>query len=424
MTPVEAMRGKRVLIVGINYAPELTSVAPYTTGLAEHLAATGGSVEVLTGLPCYPEWRVPPEYRRGLRFPEQRNGVSVRRLRHYVPARQDALRRGAYEFSFLGHAAACTPAARPDVVVGVTPALGGAVAAALLARRYGSRLVVVVQDLVGSAASQSGIAGGHAVAGAAGRLESFALRRADAVAVVADAFRPQVEAYGVHPDRIDVVPNWSHVPESTADRTAVRDALGWGTGVTIALHAGNMGQKQDLGNIVEAARLTRDRGDLLWVLMGDGSQRATLAELGAGLPNLRFLPLCPAETFPDVLAAADVLLLNERASVVDMSLPSKLTSYFMSGRPVAACVSPDGASHRELARAGAPTPAPAGEPAALVALVDRLWADPEGSAKFGRAARSWAQDRLTAHTSLRAMERLLSPTGTPRRHPLEPVRTT
>ncbi|MGQ0464253.1 MAG: WcaI family glycosyltransferase [Sporichthyaceae bacterium] len=408
-----------VLIVGINYAPELTSVAPYTTGLAEHLVSIGCSVEVLTGLPCYPEWRVPEGYRRGLRFPEQRNGVAVRRLRHYVPAQQDALRRGAYEFSFLGHAAACTPVARPDVVIGVTPALGGAVAAALLARRYGARLVLVVQDLVGSAATQSGIAGGNAVAGAAGRLESFALRRANAVAVVAEAFRPQVEAYGVAPERIAVVPNWSHVPSSAADRAAVRASMGWGPELTVALHSGNMGQKQDLGNIVEAARLTRDRSDLLWVLMGDGSQRAALQELGAGLPNLRFLPLCPAETFPDVLAAADVLLLNERASVVDMSLPSKLTSYFTSGRPVAACVVPDGASARELARAGAPTPAPPGEPAALVSLVDRLCADPEAGARYGLAAQSWARERLTATTSLRAMERLVSP-----RHPLELVRPT
>ena len=48
----------RVLIVGINYSPELTGIGPYTAGLAEHLAARGDEVTVITGLPHYPDWRI------------------------------------------------------------------------------------------------------------------------------------------------------------------------------------------------------------------------------------------------------------------------------------------------------------------------------------------------------------------------------
>ena len=53
-TAVSPVAGKHVLVVGINYAPEPTGIAPYTTGLAEHLAQTAASVEVFTGLPHYP----------------------------------------------------------------------------------------------------------------------------------------------------------------------------------------------------------------------------------------------------------------------------------------------------------------------------------------------------------------------------------
>ncbi len=73
-----------------------------------------------------------------------------------------------------------------------------------------------------------------------------------------------------------------------------------------------------------------------------------------------------------MLDAADILLLNERGSVHEMSLPSKLTSYFASGRPVAAAVRSDGAAAEELARAGAPAPVPPDEPAQLVRLVREL----------------------------------------------------
>ena len=99
----------------------------------------------------------------------------------------------------------------------------------------------------------------------------------------------------------------------------------------VAMHSGNMGNKQDLGNVIDAARLAGNREDIRFVLMGDGSQRAALARQAQGLDNVAFLPPAPENEYADLLAAADILLLNERATVKDMSLPSKLTSYFRSG---------------------------------------------------------------------------------------------
>ena len=52
----------RVLIIGINYSPELTGIGPYTAGLAEHLASRGDDVTVITGLPHYPDWRIAAGY--------------------------------------------------------------------------------------------------------------------------------------------------------------------------------------------------------------------------------------------------------------------------------------------------------------------------------------------------------------------------
>ena len=68
--------------------------------------------------------------------------------------------------------------------------------------------------------------------------------------------------------------------------------------------------------------------------------------------------------FPDVLAAADVLLLSERASVVDMSLPSKLTSYAVAGRPIVAAVPAGGTTAAELDRSGAALRVEPGDPVA------------------------------------------------------------
>jgi glycosyltransferase involved in cell wall biosynthesis len=400
-----AVAGRRILIVGINYWPELTGIAPYTTDLAEYLSSHGAAVQVVTGLPCYPGWTVLPRYRH-LRMRENRNGVHVQRVAHTVPRRQDALRRGAYEASFLLHASTMRPARGTDLVIGVTPALAGAVAAAWFAERIDAPLVTIVQDLLGSAASQSGIAGGRQVAGSVRRLEGWALRQANRVVTISDGFHAPIVEYGVPAERVHRIPNWARVETSHDDRAATRAKLGWAEGELVALHTGNMGLKQDLGNIVEAARLTHHRDDLRWVLMGDGSQRDQLRRQGHGLSNLDFLPLCNDSRYPAVLDAADVLLLNERADMTDMSLPSKLTSYFTSGRPVAAAVALDGASARELERAGAAPPAPPADPAALVRAVDRL-RGPADRTLYGQSAQNYARHRLTLDGAMRRLIEVL-----------------
>lgn len=321
-----------VLVVGINYAPEPTGIAPYTTGVAEHLAGRARSVTVLTGVPHYPWWNVPPPYRWMLRCSKQSRmdnsaGLTVRRLRHLVPRRQTALRRAAYEFSFLANAWSVRIRCAPDVVVAVTPSLGGAVAGARIARRYGAKLLVVVQDLMAKAATESGISGGRRVAASTARLEGYALRRADRVAIVSESFREPVRGYGVAAERITLLPNWTHIAPVTLRAPQARRELGWPVEPFTVVHTGNIGLKQDLGNVVDAARLMRDEPGFRFVIVGDGSQRDAVRAGAAGLPNVSFVDPLDDASYPKALAAADLLVLNERPGVQETSLPSKLTSY-------------------------------------------------------------------------------------------------
>src|SRR3989304_5622606 len=83
----------RILILGINYSPEETGIAPYTAGLAEHLAGRGYSVCAVTGLPSYPQWRGYDGGWHVLWKREAINGVDVRRGWHYLPRRPPAVRR-------------------------------------------------------------------------------------------------------------------------------------------------------------------------------------------------------------------------------------------------------------------------------------------------------------------------------------------
>ncbi len=289
------------------------------------------------------------------------------------------------------------------------PYVANGVLARLASQRFRVPYGLVIQDLSSQGASQSTILGGRRIAKTLRSVEGLVLRGAAGVGIVADGFRSNIESMGVAPDRVTMLPNWSHVAAPTADRARTRAALGWDDATQIVLHAGNMGLKQGLEHVVTAARVAERGGDpVRFVLMGDGNQRAALMALAQGVSAIEFLAPQPADRFMDVLAAADVLLVNERASVVDMSLPSKLTSYFMAGRPVVAATNPLGLTAREVARSGAGLSVPAEDPGALLAALGALRASPALASDLGANGPRYATAHLGAEAAYDRVERFLA----------------
>jgi colanic acid biosynthesis glycosyl transferase WcaI len=389
-----------VLVVGMHYAPEPSGNAPYTTGMVRGLAAAGHRVRVVTGYPHYPQWKIAEGY-GGLRMTERDGDVTITRVRHPVPSTLSASRRVLMDAVFTLHAA-MVRGPRPDVVIAVSPVLL-TVAAGLLHRRRGrTALGVVTQDLYSRALLETGMTSAR-TARLGAKLEGALLGRADGVAVVHENFARNLAGLGVAPDAVTVIRNWSHVGRSTADPADTRARLGWKPTETIALHAGNMGVKQGLENVVDAARLAAGTGSSVrFVIMGDGGRRRSLEQAAAGIPAIEFLDPLPDGEFEDALAAADVLVLNEATTVAEMSVPSKLTSYFAAARPVVAATARRSAASAEIERSGGGVRVDTGDPAALLAAIERFGADPDRAAEVGGRGRAYAEEHLTAAAAARS----------------------
>jgi glycosyltransferase involved in cell wall biosynthesis len=388
----------RILVFGINYSPEKTGIGPYTTGMAQHFAAAGHEVTVVTGLPHYPAWQRLAESEEAAADAQ----VTVKRRWHHIPRRPGAFGRVLYELSFLASGLASRGIQKPDAVIGIVPSLSGGILARLWARRLGEPYGVLFQDLAGKAAVQSGVGGAGWLASPVRGLERWMCRGAAAVSVISEGFRPYLEALGTPSDRIVHVPNWSHIEPPTSGRDDTRRRFGLPEDAFICLHAGNMGFKQGLENVLDAARLAQHEGgnDFLFVLLGDGARRAALQEEAARqrLANVRFLPVQPEDEFANLLGCADVLLLNQRASVTDMALPSKLTSYFAAGRSLIAAVNPDSQAGHEVRSSQAGRLVAPDDPEALLRAVRELAADAECRESLGRAGERYA-GRLTPSAS-------------------------
>jgi colanic acid biosynthesis glycosyl transferase WcaI len=392
------VNSRRILIVGLNYAPDMVGVPKYTTEMAEELSRRGHVVEVICGPPYYPAWRVGEGY-AGWRFSrETRNGVEITRTPLYVPAKPGGLKRIVHLATF-GVAAQAVVASvakrfRPDLVFTVAPTLTSVGAALAAAKRSGAASWLHIQDFEVDAAFELGLLKGDAGRRFALGLETRVFRRFDQVSTISPNMVALLERKGVDPANSFELRNWIDVdatPVFADSNTSYRQALSIAPDAVVALYSGNMAAKQGLGSLAElAAMLEVTAPNVTLVLGGDGPFKSELVQLCAGRGNVRFLGLQPFERLPELLGTADLHLLPQRPEAADLVLPSKLIGMLASGRPVVAMAEPGTGLAKEVEGCGLVTPAHA---AGMAEGVIALAGNPGLRAELGRAARERAETR-------------------------------
>ena len=399
------MRPRRLLIIGSNYRPEPVGIGPYTAGLAEGLAERGHSVTVVTGQPHYPEWRVSEGY--GLRASTLVRGVRVVRCPHYVPARPKAARRIAHYASFArsayGAAVAVSRAFRPACVMTVLPSLMNLHVARRAARAAGAHLWAHVQDFEVEAAVATDLLPDGAATPALA-YEHRQLSRAGTISAISPQMCARLVAKGVPPDRVVELRNWANHANgiARADGHATRARYGVGDRLLI-LYSGSIARKQGFGTLIDAARLLERRDDILFLVCAAPEARAPWeAEAPA---NMVFDDLVPEAEIGDLLKAADIHVLPQKAEAADLVLPSKLANMLASGRPVVATAAPGTGLATEIDGCGIATPP--GDACALTAALERL-TDPTARAELGAAALQRAMTRWTREAALDAFEARLA----------------
>jgi colanic acid biosynthesis glycosyl transferase WcaI len=116
----------KLLVYGINFAPELTGIGKYTGEMAQWLAAAGHEVRVITAPPYYPAWKVGEGHSARHYRSETWQGVRVMRTPLWVPRQPGGLKRLLHLGSFALSSLPVLCAQwrwKPDVVWVVEPAL-------------------------------------------------------------------------------------------------------------------------------------------------------------------------------------------------------------------------------------------------------------------------------------------------------------
>lgn len=329
----------RIIVWGINYAPEITGISPHNVALCEFLKQHGHDVEMLTTFPYYPAWRKRPEDLGYIYRIDIVNGVPVHRCWHYVPERVSAWKRILHEGTFvLSSTLRALVLQRPDILVVVSPPLLLGTAAWFVTELKRIPFVFHVQDLQPDAAVGLGMLRQGWFTRALYWLEKFAYRHATRVSGISEEIVDAFRRKGVPEEKLILFPNTVIVPEQSSipSRGAFREKNGFRPDEFLAIYAGNLGVKQGLDILLDAADLLRDQPQIRIALCGDGAERANLEAAVAArrLTNVSMLPLKSGREYQELLVDADISLITQQSGSGNAFFPSKLLVTLAHSSPV------------------------------------------------------------------------------------------
>ncbi|MDY6927549.1 MAG: WcaI family glycosyltransferase [Pseudomonadota bacterium] len=327
----------KFLLYSLNHSPELTGIGKYNGEMVSTLVEMGTDVTVLCAPPYYPEWKIKGEYSSFGYSKEVSANAIVYRCPLYVPGNVTTIRRLLHLFSFSvssGLRLFSLIKLKPDVVFLVQPTFFCAPATLLYCKLTGAKSVMHIQDYELDAMLGLGMGGGK-VASLLKKVESWVMSKFDLVSTISYSMIENARNKGVEESKLLLFPNWADVNFVTPETpfAQFKQRLGLEPEDKVILYAGNMGKKQGLEIVIDAAESFNDRPDVKFLMVGAGAHAEVLKSIAKQkqLNNMLFLPLQAWGDVPAMLAMADVHLVIQKKGAADAVLPSKLTNILAAG---------------------------------------------------------------------------------------------
>lgn len=405
----------RILFLTQFFWPEVRTAPMNLADMAEDLQARGHEVTVVTGFPNHPFGRIYEGYRQELRKWDEVRGVKVLRLPlfpdHSRSLWRRALNYGSFMLSAMTLGAYLTRNIQADVIFAYFAPLTIGVAAALFKRLHGAPVIYWVTDFWPENLSASGISVRPRMYSVLRRVEAWAYGRADVICAASPGFARNLVEKGVSADRIQTLLPW--VDENFFYPAVPDEDLSQQYGFAgkfNVVYGGNLGPVQELGTVVEAARLVQDLEDVRFVFIGDGTAEDKLKRQVAEyqLRNVCFIPRQPPEEIHRFFVLADLLLVHlKREPVYELQLPSKVVAYLACGRPILSAVS--GVVEQIVLDAGAGLVCPPEDPRAMARQVRALYELPKNEREaMGRRGRQVYLENYTRSVQLDRIEKVLA----------------
>lgn len=395
----------KFFLYSLNYSPELTGIGKYNGELAHYMANRSVDVTVLTAPPYYPEWQVKEGYKNVFSTAAEKQ-FKVIRAPLYVPKNVTTLKRLIHLASFAitsGVRLLSQISKKPDVIMLVQPTLFCAPITLLFAKLTGAKSIMHIQDFEVDAMFGLGLVGSRESTKQSFlkktiiKIESWLLKRFDVVSSISYNMLENAKNKGVEGSKLLFFPNWSDTAfvNPNVCGKEIRTKLGYDENDKVVLYSGNIGKKQGLEVVIDAAKYFKDQVEVKFLIIGNGAYSEELRFLAESerLSNIQFLPLQAWEDVPKILSMTDIHLVVQKKGAADAVLPSKLTNILSVGGH--ALVTAE--SHTELGKIEQEYPniyklvEPESAPAFIQGLESLLQTDTK---QINQSARNYAEQNL------------------------------
>ena len=327
----------KITIVGINFWPEDTAIGLYTYQLANFYKEQGLEVNVITGFPYYPAWKINSEYKSKKKFHEESiNGIKIYRYKQYVPKNPIFIKRILHLLDFtLGSFINLFKIKKTDVVLCVVPFIGCVFIGKFLAKLKGAKLWVHIQDFEFDAVSDSNLVEEKTDKNFIFRIlfyfESKLLNSADLLSTISSSMVKKLTGKTKSEIEKKLLPNWVDpnfiLPEEHKKHSYLKSDK------FKILYSGNIGEKQDWDFFIKFAKELEKEKDVQIIVVGNGSKRYWLEEKLLDLENIWFYSPVAYSELSDLLCSADLHILFQKVNVIDTVMPSKILAMMASEKP-------------------------------------------------------------------------------------------
>lgn len=341
----------KILVVCQYYYPEPFRISD----ICEELVKLGHEVTVLTGIPNYPEGVVYEGYQNGEHRDEIINGVHV--IRSYtIPRKKGSLYRLLNYYSYaissclkvIFNKVKSADGGEFDIVfVNQLSPVMMAYAGMLYSWKHKKKLLLYCLDLWPESLAAGGIKQNSIVYKLFNKISGHIYRSCDHILVTSQSFIEHLSnRFIIDKRKISYLPQYA---EDLFNNLATVEHNGF----INLVFAGNIGEVQDVETIIKAAEMLKSKKDLLFHIVGGGTDLDRLKNIVAQkeLGNVVFYGRRPIEEMPMFYAMADAMLVTlAKDPLLSLTLPGKVQSYMAAGKPIIGAI--DGETKAVVEKAG------------------------------------------------------------------------
>ena len=325
----------KLLIYGLHFKPDLIGIGKYTGEMTDWFFAKDYETRTITAPSYYPEWKLK---QHSWWYKKEDTPYITWRCPIFVPSQPKGITRLLHLFSF---ALSSIPILikniswKPDFVISIEPPFFITPLTLLFSKLTKAKSILHIQDLEIDAAYSLNILKKGIFYNLIRRFEKYILNKFDIISTISPMMKIELTKKGVNEKKIHIFPNWADIDEITPkiNNTYLKKQLSIHNSKKIILYSGNIGEKQNLENVINVAEKMQTNDECIFLIVGDGASKTRLLEdvKRRNITNIKFLPPQPLKNLGALLTMADIHLVTQDKKISDYVLPSKLTNILSAG---------------------------------------------------------------------------------------------